>query len=253
MKKKPLSVAIICQDEQDRIRDCLESVGFAQEIVVVDSGSKDRTVEIAGEYTDRVIFREWTGWRDQMEYSSNQCANEWVLRLDADEIVSEEMARQIKELLSRDEIIENGFSFPRLTSYQGRWIRHCGWYPDRVLRLYRKSKAVFGGDDPHVTIEVDGPVGELSADLLHYTYRDLRHHAERMVRYGVENAEARHERGVRFRISDLLLRPPYAFLKAYVLKRGFQDGMPGFLIGAMMGYYTFLKYARLWEIQRENK
>jgi len=253
MTRRPLSIAIVCQDEEDRIRECLESARFADEIVVVDSGSRDRTLEIVREYTDKVHSRPWKGWRDQKSWAAKQCSHEWVLTLDADEVISQELQREILEVLEKDEIPEQGFTLPRRTYYQGRWIRHSGWYPDLKLRLYLRQKAGFGGEDPHEVIEVPGAVGELSGELYHYTYRDLRHHAAQLQRYAVTNAEAKYKNGHRFKLIDLVFRPPYAFAKSYLLDLGFMDGMPGLLIGVMTGYYTFLKYARLWELKREGR
>jgi len=251
MDRRRLSVAIVCQDEEDRIRACLESVRFADEIVVVDSGSSDQTVEVVREYTELVHHREWKGWRDQKSWARDQCSSEWVLTLDADEVVTDDLRREIEEVLSREKIDCDGFTIPRLTSYQGRWIRRSGWYPDRKLRLYRKDAARFGGVDPHEVIEVDGKVGELVSDMHHYTYRDLHHQARQLARYATVNAEAKHQAGKRFRLAGLLFAPPYAFIKSYFFQLGLLDGMPGFLIAVMNGYYTFLKYARLWELSRE--
>jgi glycosyltransferase involved in cell wall biosynthesis len=251
--RRPFSVAVVCRDEEDRIRACLESAGFADEIVVVDSGSTDRTMEIVKEFTDRAYHREWKGWRDQKSWAAQQCSHEWVLTLDADEAISPELKTEIEEVLSRERIIEQGFTIPRRTFYMGRWIRHTGWYPDRKLRLYKKEAAVFGGDDPHEEIEVPGEVGELSGDLLHHTYRDFRHHAQQIARYAMVNAEARHQRGARARLSDILFRPAFTVLKSYLLELGFLDGFPGFLISVMNGYYTFMKYVRLREISREGR
>lgn len=252
-KPRPLSVALVCQDEEDRIRACLTSVSWASEIVVVDSGSRDRTLEIVKEYTDRIYHREWKGWKDQKQWAADQCKNEWVLTLDADEIVSEALAREIQAVLCQDEIPANGFTIPRRTFYQGRWILHSGWYPDRKLRLYRRAQARFEGDDPHEVIAVSGPPGELRGEFLHYTYRDFRHQASQLLRYAMVNAEAKFAQGHRARLLDLLFRPPFAAFKSYVLQAGFLDGMPGFLIGVMNGYYTFMKYARLGELSREGK
>jgi len=249
----PLSVAIVCQDEEDRIEDCLESVSFADEIVVVDSGSTDRTLEIVQRYTDRVFHREWQGWKDQKKWAADRCVNEWVLTLDADEVVSPELKESILHVLKgpREEV--DGYTFARRTYYQGRWIKHAGWYPDKKLRLYKKSRAVFAGEDPHEVIEVSGKTGHLNGDLWHYTYRDFRHHARQLERYAAVNAEAKHKKGVRFKVSDLVLRPPFTFLKTYVLKLGFLDGLPGFVISVMNGHYTFMKYARLRELDREKR
>jgi glycosyltransferase involved in cell wall biosynthesis len=253
MGRHPLSVAIVCQDEEDRIGAALASVAFADEIVVVDSGSRDRTLEIVKGYTDRVYAREWKGWKDQKSWAAAQCRHEWVLTLDADEVVSPELRAAIAAVLGRETIGENGFQVPRRTFYQGRWIRHCGWYPDHKLRLYRKEAAGFGGDDPHEVISVPAPVGTLTGDLLHYTYRDLRHQAQQLLRYALVNAEARYARGERFHLSGLIFGPLFAAFKSYLLQRGFQDGLPGLVISVMNGFYTFLKYARLWELSRGVK
>ncbi len=250
---EPLSVAIVCLNEEDRIKQCLESASFADEIVVVDSGSTDRTVEIAREYTGRVFHREWKGWKDQKRWAAEQCSHEWVLTLDADEVVSPELGESIRSVLKDPPTGVYGYTFARRTFYQGRWIRHAGWYPDRKLRLYKKSHASFSGEDPHEVIEINGGAGHLEGDLFHYTYRDFRHHASQLARYAAVNAEEKHKKGVRFKRRDLVLRPPFTFFKTYVLKLGFLDGMPGFVISVMNGYYTFMKYARLWELDRERR
>ncbi len=253
MKRQPFSASIVCMNEEDRIRECLESVRFADEIVVVDSGSSDNTVSIAREYTERVLHHHWPGMRGQREWAAGQCSHEWVLSLDADERVSPELRAEIESVLARPRLEASGFTMPRKTFYQGRWILHGGWYPDRKLRFYRREAARFLGRDPHDAIEVEGEVEALRGDLLHYTYRDLDHHARRLVSHALVNAESKREAGQRFAMSDLLLRPPFAFFKSYVIKLGLLEGMPGFLIASMMGYYTFLKYARMWEMERESK
>lgn len=249
--KLPVSVAVVCKDEEDRIESCLASAAaFADEIVVVDSGSADKTLEIARRFTDKIFSREWKGWRDQKKWAADQCRNEWVLTLDADEAVSDELREEIAAEFAAGPRA-NGYTMPRKTFYQGRWIRHSGWYPDRKLRLYKRGVARFGGDDPHEVIEVPDPVGHFNGDLIHHTYRDLRHQALQLVRYAWVNADARAARGKRFHLTDLIFRPGWAFFKSWVLQLGFLDGMPGFIIGVMVGYYTFLKYARLWEMGRK--
>ncbi len=246
------SVAIICCNEEANIRDCLESVKWADEIVVVDSGSTDRTLAIAREYTDRIIERPWPGHLEQKNFALEQAAGEWVLSIDADERVSPELAEEIRALLRHDDIAETGFTVPRKTFYLGKWITHGGWYPDRKLRLVRRGRAHWAGVNPHDHLYADGAVGNLGGDLHHYTYRDISAHLKTIDLFTTIAAEQLAQQGQRHALCHMLLNPPCRFLRMYLLRLGFLDGLAGFVVAALGGYYVFLKYAKLWERQRQE-
>lgn len=247
-----LSVIIVCMNEAKRIGACLESVSFADEIVVVDSGSTDETLEIARRFTERIFVRDWPGMTDQKNFALDKAGHEWVLNLDADEVVSPELGREIQDLLSGGGIKEDGFYIDRRTFFMGEWIRHSGWSPDYILRLFRRDKGRFTGGDPHSHVEVNGATAKLAGPLMHYTYEDISHQARAMTRWGLDAGVEKHKQGKKFRLFDLLFRPPFAFFKAYVIKRGFMDGMAGLVISVMNGYYTWLKYLRMWELERSR-
>jgi len=246
-KGASLSVVVICKDEEANIRDCLESVKWADEIVVVDSGSSDRTVEIAREYTDRVIHHDWAGYGPQKDFAMSRATGDWILNLDADERVSPELAREIRTVLAADADFA-GYSMPRRTFYLGRWILHGGWYPDRKVRLVRRGKGAWGDSTLHESLAVSGRVGRLSGDLLHYTYRDISDHLRVVDEFTTLAAEKAAETGRRRALLGAILHPPWKFLSMYVLRLGFLDGAAGFILAVISSYYVFLKYAKLWEL-----
>lgn len=251
----PITACIITKDEASNIGGCLDSVGFCAEAVVVDSGSADRTVAIAREHGARVIERGWPGHIEQKNFAIDQAATDWVLCVDADERVSEPMRQAIEALFAEaggdpERVRCAGVRFRRLNRYLGRWIYHGGWYPDRKLRLFRRSKGRWGGINPHDHVRVDGPVEDVAADLLHDSYRDLAAHVRTINSFTGILAREKLKRGERFPGLKLVLAPPLKFLKMYVLKLGVLDGWPG-LIAALMGaWYVLLKYAKLWELMR---
>jgi len=250
----PLSAAIIAFNEEGAIRDCLESVRWAEEIVVVDSGSTDGTEAICREYTDKFFVREWEINDAQYNKALSLCTKEWVLQLDADERVSDEMAGQIKELFREGVGPKgDGYTFPRKLFYLGRWLTHGGWYPDRKLRLFRKSKAKWVGG-LHAKAVVEGEVSHLSGDLIHLSYRDIHDQVVRMERYA--EVTARHkmrEGGGSWSLLRMVFDPPLVFVRRYFLQRGFLDGVPGLVALVINAFYVFLKYAKLWEMQRGGR
>jgi len=244
-----LSVTIITKDEEANIERALESVPFADEIVVVDSGSKDRTCEIAGRYTDRVLFNEWPGHVKQKQFAVDAAAHDWILSIDADEQVSDELALKIKDLLSSQSDAD-ACEVNRRTFYLGRWISHSGWYPDRRIRLFDRRKARWGGYDPHDWVVCDGRIRRINADLLHYPYRDVSHHMKKIDSYTTIMAERLFEKGKRATIPDILFRPGFAFFKKLVFKAAYLDGYPGLVVAGTSALSVLFKYVKLRELER---
>jgi glycosyltransferase involved in cell wall biosynthesis len=253
MDRASLSVTVITFNEEENLPACLESVKWADEIIVVDSFSTDRTVEIARRYTDKVVQREWPGHVEQKNFALEQATKDWVLCIDADERVSPELAEEIRSVLAMPDTAEAGYSLPRKTFYLGRWITHGGWYPSRKLRLVRRGLARWKGVNPHDHLYADGPCAELRGDLYHYTYKDISDHLRRIDSYTTISARELHERGKGNVLLHMLLNPPARFLRMYFLRLGFLDGMPGFILAALASYYVFLKYAKLWELRRGRR
>ena len=248
-----VSAIVVCFNEEKNIRDCLESLRWCDEIVVVDSFSTDRTVEISRQYTDRVIQRPWAGYRDQKAFAHSQATKQWVMLVDSDERVTPELRDEIRRALDGDGGCYMGYSMPRLVFYLGRWWRRGGWYPDYDVRLFRRDKASWGGADPHEKILVDGAVRRLKHPLHHFSYRNVDDHMQRINRFtSISSRELRKEGG-RWRLADALLRPAFRFFRSYILKRGFMEGFAGFYVAVTAAVYVFLKYAKLWEIERDEK
>jgi glycosyltransferase involved in cell wall biosynthesis len=244
-----LSVTVIARDEAANIAAALQSVAWADELIVVDSQSRDDTVAIARRYTDHVVVREWAGYPAQKNYAASLATHDWILSLDADERVTPALAAEIQRTLKR-EPGEKAFSVPRVTWHLGRWIRTTDWYPDYQLRLYDRRSAEWTGRYVHESLTVSGAVGRLREDLQHFAYRDIAEHLETIDRYTTYAARQMHEDGRRVGWLQIAGHPPLAFLRNYLLKRGIADGVPGLVISAMNAYYVLLKFAKLWEIQQ---
>ncbi len=249
MPRPPLSVTIITLNEESNIARAIESVrGFAQETLVVDAGSTDRTVEIARHLGAKIITNPWRGYGQQKNFASSQAKYDWVLNLDADEEVSPELAIEIQQTLERDE--KQGvaaYSVPRLTKYLGRWIRHGGWYPNRLVRLANRKHALWTEPDVHEEWVVRGSVTPLVHDLLHYPFRDIGDQIQTNLRFSRLGSEALRKRGQRKNLFFLLLKPIGKFVETYFAKSGFRDGIPGFIISVNAAHSIFLKYAYLFE------
>ena len=245
-----LSACIIARDEADRIGPCLESLAFCDEIVVVDAHSADATREIAAAHGARVIERDWAGHVAQKEFAVREAKHDWVLCVDADERVSDELRGQIEALRERGFPNRPGWRMPRLSSYLGRWIRHGSWYPDRQLRLFDRRRGRWAGRDPHDRVVLDAAPGTLPAELLHHPYRDFSDHLATVERYSTIQAGLLFEEGRRARVSDLVLRPAWRFVRFYVLERGFLEGWRGFVIACLAAHYVRLRWLKLWLLAR---
>lgn len=238
-----ISATIITLNEQRNIARAIESLRCCDEVVVVDSGSSDRTCEIAENLGARIVEAAWRGYASQKNYATEQCTHDWVLSLDADEALSEALEGEIWQLKKAGPRAD-AYTMPRLAQYLGRWILHGGWYPDRKIRLFDRKKACWVGDFVHESVKVDGSIAHLDANLLHFTCESLTEHLKTMDRYTTLAAEQiiASKKPVTWR--NLVLNPPWTFVSTYFLKRGFQDGFEGMSIAYMAAMYNFLKYAK---------
>ena len=245
-----LSVVIITKNEEANIARCLDSVAFADEIIVIDSESTDRTVRIAEQHGARVFSPEWRGFGPAKRAGVDKATEEWVLSIDADEAVGERLAEQIKAIVAAGSGTAAGYFVNRRTNFLGRWIYHCGWYPDSVLRLFRRTQGNFNDAVVHEAVEVDGEVEYLSGELLHYSYPTLESYLAKSNVYTTLGARKAFDRGKRARWWDIVLRPPVSFVTHYVIRRGFLDGMEGLIISFMSAVAVFVKYTKLRHLQQ---
>lgn len=243
-----LSVTIICLNEAGNIRDCLESVRFADEIVVCDSGSTDGTLEICRAYTDRVFTDPWRGFAGHKNLALERATQDWIFSLDADERITPALAQEIRAALA--DPAADGYTVPRRNHFLGQWIRHGGWYPDRTVRLFRRGRGRFLSRAVHEAVQVDGPVRQLTQPFDHFTYRSLSAYLQRMDRYSTLAADELWREGRRVRAGDLTLRPAATFLRMYLLQAGFRDGRAGLVLAGLYAAQTLAKYAKLWERSR---
>jgi glycosyltransferase involved in cell wall biosynthesis len=247
-----LSVTIITLNEADHIADAIASASFADEVIVVDAHSSDDTVAIARAAGARVEVRDWNGWIDQKNYAAGLAANDWILSLDADERITPALATEIRAMLAAGPD-RHGYRIPRVTFHLGRWIRTTDFYPDFQTRLYDRRSARWQGKYVHESVAVDGGAGQLTHELQHYSYDDLADHLDRINRYTTLAARQMHEANRRSSIAHLVIPPPAAFLRNYLLRRGFMDGGAGFVLSAVNAYSVFLKFAKLWELQHRGR
>ncbi|MEQ1575029.1 MAG: glycosyltransferase family 2 protein [Vicinamibacterales bacterium] len=245
-----VSVTIISLNEADHIGSAIESAAWADEVIVVDSGSTDRTVDIARAAGATVVCRAWPGYVEQKNHAASLAAHDWIFSLDADERITPSLASEIRQLLAQ-EPSRRGYRVPRVTFHLGRWMRTTDFYPDFQTRLYDRRAARWRGRHVHESVAVDGESGQLTNELEHRSYRDLSDHLDRINHYSTLAARQMHESGRRAGPLDLLLHPPAAFIRNYLLRRGFLDGTAGLLISLVNSYSVFLKFAKLWEMQRD--
>ncbi len=242
-----ISIIIIARNEARRIETCLRSARFADEIVLVDSGSTDGTVAIAREYADQVIETEWRGYGATKQVALDHARGDWVLWLDADESVPEDLRDEILAAVNTRE--HAGYYIARKTLFLGHWIRHCGWYPDYVLRLFQRgADPRFSDHEVHESLRIQGSTGYLKHPMVHDTDPTLHHYLAKFNSFTSLGARQLYLSGTRFRLTDLVFRPIFTLVKMYVLKRGFLDGLPGFILCGLSACYVFTKYAKLWHL-----
>lgn len=249
-KKAKISVTVRTFNEEKNLKECLESVSWVDEIVVIDSRSTDNTVLIAREFTDKVFIQEWLGHIGQSQFATDQAKNLWVLHMDADERVSPGLRNEILSLDLNNSTCD-AYEMPRRHFFMQQWINHSAWFPDYKIRLFRKDRCKWGGYAPHDEVKITGRKAKLKHEIYHYIYSDIAHFAATKNRYSSLTAEDHFKNGRRARIIDFTLRPLYAFLYRYVIRLGIADGIAGFTISIMEAHAVFMKYIKLYEIQNK--
>jgi glycosyltransferase involved in cell wall biosynthesis len=245
-----ITATIITLNEERNIARAMESLRCCDQILVLDSGSVDRTVELATKLGAAVVEDFWRGYANQKNCAAGHAEHDWILSLDADEALSEALEGEIWNVKKRGPTFD-AYTMPRMAKYMGRWILHGGWYPDRKVRLYNRHKARWVGDFVHESVKVQGRVGHLESNLLHFTCDSLSEHLKTLDRYTTLAAEELVSRKTKIGLDNLILDPAWTFLRSYVLQRGFLDGLEGLTIAHMAAIYTFLKYAKARNMSSE--
>jgi len=245
LSRARLSAVVIAWNEEARLRDCLLSLAWADEIVVVDAESTDKTASIAREFTDQVFVRPWPGFAEQKNFGIDQARGEWILSVDADEEVSPELRDEILAVMADPGA--DGYRVPRRNIFWGRFLRHGGLYPDWQLRLFRRGRGRFVAHRVHESVRVEGRVARLHAPLVHRSYRDVADFLERANRYSSLAAEQWLAEGRPVRARHAVLGPLGRFTSMYILHAGFLDGWRGFLLAVLYAYYVFIRWAKIWE------
>ena len=246
--KLPISLVVITLNEERNLARCLGSCSFVDEVIVVDSFSSDQTVEVAKKMGAKVFQQKWLGYGAQKNFANAQAKNDWILSLDADEALSPELATEIQNQAAMLNP-KCAYRMPRLSFFLGRWIQHGGWYPDKQMRLFNKKHSSWDQNAIHEKIQAD-QVADLQNNLLHFVFKDKSQQVQANDRYSSLQAQKLFEQKIKFQFLKLIFKPIGKFLECYFFKRGFLDGMPGFLIAVSAGYSMFLKWAKLWELEQ---
>lgn len=249
--RKKLSVTIIAYNEEKNIRDCLESIKWADEIILVDSESNDKTVDIAKNFTDKIFIRKWEGYSSQRNFSLQQATNEWVLSLDADERISDELKNEIEKILMHDDGV-NGYYIPRRNYFLDKVIKSCFWYPDYQLRLVRKDFAKVNNRKIHEGLEVTGKKAYLKNDIIHYTHRNLKDTFKKINEYSSLQAEEKIN-DKKVKPHHLIIHPFAAFLNHFISRKGYKDGIYGLMVSLVHMMTNMMTYMKMWELQNVKK
>ena len=250
MEKISLSVAIITQNEEENLRSCLQSIAFARQIVVIDSGSTDATLQIAAKFGCEIYNEVWHGFGPQKQMAIDKCREQWILVLDADERIPQETADVVKKIVNTLKVKETGFSFPRKNYFQGRWIKHAGWWPDRITRLFRKEAGRMTSAAVHEAVVVEGLVGSLDVPIEHFTESRLSKIMQKIDKYSTLGAQEAFQEGKQATTFSAFARAFLAFIQGYFVRLGFLDGMPGLTLAVTDAVNKFFKYAKLSELTR---
>lgn len=247
-----LAVVILTRDEEENIRDCIESVPWADRVVVVDCGSEDRTVELARQLGAAVLFHAWRNYADQRDWALEQVESDWIFFVDADERGTPALGEEIRQVIAREDIV--GWWVPRVNYIWGKWVRHGGWSPDYQLRLLRRGCARYAPQRPvHEVVVLDGAEGHLENPLIHYNYRTVAQFMAKQERYTDYEASILHQQGIRPRLHKFISQPLREFWRRYITLKGYKDGAHGFLLSLLLAYYTFQAYLRLHRLRRQGR
>jgi hypothetical protein len=252
LEKIPLSVAIITKNEEENIRACLQSVAFSGQIVIVDSGSTDATLNIAAGFDCEIYNEAWRGFGLQKQFAIDKCSQPWILVLDADERIPPGTAAVLKKIVLDSTVKEAGFSFPRKNYFQGRWIKHAGWWPDRIVRLFRKGAGRMSEAVVHESVEVQGMIGNLDVVIEHHTESNLSKVIQKIDSYSTLGAETAFKEGKKSSTGGAFLRACFTFVQDYFLRLGIFDGMPGLTLAVTDSMNKFFKYAKLSQLTKKR-
>lgn len=246
-----ISVILITKNEASKIEKCLRSVSWADEIIIFDSGSSDATLEIAKKYTDKIYKTDWPGFGPQKQRALEKAKYEWVFSIDADEVVSEELKKEMMMAIEKNEC--DGYFMPRLTYFCGKPIYQMGWYPDYLIRLFKKSKSRFSEDLVHEKVLVEGALKKLKEPLIHESYENLNQFMHKINVYSELGAQKLFQKNESSGLLKALIRGFLAFFKLYFFKRGFLEGREGFIISVSSAESAYYKYLKLWQLQKNKK
>jgi glycosyltransferase involved in cell wall biosynthesis len=249
----PISACIITLNEEHNIERCLKSLDFCNEIILVDSGSIDKTISIANQFNVRVFTRKFDNYSNQKNYALSLAQNSWILSVDADEEISPELKNEILSLPVSAFENHTGFHIPRLTYYLSQWIHHSGWYPDPQLKLFNRDFGKFDGGLVHEMVAIEGKIGKLKSPVNHYSYRSISEHLDFINKYTTLYAIEKFKKGKRSGVLKAYSKLIYKFWWTYIFRLGFMDGRAGFAVCALGAYYNFLKYLKLFELERDKK
>jgi len=246
-----ISGLIICKNEEKNIEECVKSILWCDEVIVIDSFSTDETLQIAKKYTDKIFQNEWTGFADQRKFALTKAASDWIFAIDADERCSNELEVEIRSLMQKEYISENGFEIPRKSFFHSKWIKHGGWYPNYQLRLFRKAFSGVTDKLVHESYYVTGQTGKLKNNILHYTVNSINEYIKKINSYSdLYAAERVSRRKIKF--IDIFLLPQIAFFQQFILKGNFLDGIEGLMVSKFHMITKLLNYMKTWELQNKN-
>lgn len=248
--RRTISCVMVVLNEEPNIRNAIESVQWMDEVIVIDAYSQDRTVAICQEYASQVLFRKWTGMPDQKNYAIQQASCDWILLLDADECVTPQLKVELEKFLNASDSSCTGYFIPRKNFYYGKWLQGGGCYPDYQLRFFRNGAGAYGKVEVHPRFDIDGEIGYLHSSMEHFTYPTVSKHFQKQNAFTTRAAKERQKTKSTVFSTDLWGRPIFTFLKYFLVRKGFQDGIHGLIASGFSSLYTFGKYAKLFELQR---